>query len=208
MSAVVRDQLFRNSESSDNVVKEKEGCGSCRVVKCWHSLGPFCEIVDRHNDIFMVTNGWRATLHKVDGPFTKGTSCDNRMEGSWGSLRLRGEMLAIGTVFDCLNAITEEGRPKIPSAHDFLGSRKTGEMATASATMAGIEDLFNFSMPETTTKDSIYTATIKVVTDKKVARSLVSDTSSSVTIKVKSELLGSQVSEDITVPRIVRSNGE
>ena len=117
-------------------------------------------------------------------------------------------MLAIGTVFDCLNAITEEGRPKIPSAHDFLGSSKTGEVATASAAMAGIEDLFSFSVCETTTKDNIYTTTIEVVTDKKVAGSLVSDTSLSVTIKVKGELLGSQVSEDIAVPRIVRSNGE
>ena len=116
--------------------------------------------------------------------------------------------MAIGTVFDCFNAITEEGRPEIPSAHDFLGSSKTGEMATTSAAMAGIEDLFSFSVRETTTKDVIYTVTIEVVTDKKVARSLVSDTSSSVTIKVKSELLGSQVSEDIAIPRIVRSNGE
>ena len=130
------------------------------------------------------------------------------MEGSWGSSRLRGEMLAIGTVFDCFNAITEEGRPEIPSAHDFLGSSKTREVATVSAAMAGIVDFFSFSLCETTTKDSIYTATIEVVTDKKVARSLVSDTSSSVMIKVKSELLGSQVSEDISVPRIVRSNGE
>ena len=138
MSAMVRDQLFRNPKSSNNMVKEKEGCGSCSVVKCWHSLDPFCEIVDRHDDIFMVTSGWRATLHKFDGPFTKGTSCDDRMEGSRGSSRLRGKMLVIGTVFDCLNAITEEGRPKIPSAHDFLGGSNTGEVATTSAAMAGI----------------------------------------------------------------------
>ena len=130
------------------------------------------------------------------------------MEGSWGSSRLRGEMLAIGTVFDYLNAINEEGRPKKPSAHEFLGSSKTGEVATASAAMAGIEDLFSFSVRETMTNDNIYTVMIEVVTDKKVVRSLVSDTSSSVTIKVKSELLGSQVSEEIAVPRIIRSNGE
>lgn len=130
------------------------------------------------------------------------------MEGSWGSSQLRGKMLAIGTVFDCFNAITEEGRPEIPSAHEFLSSSKTGEVATASATMAGIEDLFSFSVHETTTKDSIYTVTIEVITDKKVARSLVSDTSSSIAIKMKSEILGSQLSEDIAVPRIIRSNGE
>ena len=97
------------------------------------------------------------------------------MERSWGSSRLRGEMLAIGTVFDCLNAITKERRPKIPSAHDFLGSSKTGEVATASAAMAGIKDLFSFSVCEATTKDIINPATIEVVTDKKVSGGLVSD---------------------------------
>ena len=54
------------------MVKEKEGRGSCHVVESWHGLGPFGEIVDRHDDILMVTSGWRATLHKVDGPFTEG----------------------------------------------------------------------------------------------------------------------------------------
>ena len=42
--------------------------------------------------------------------------------------------------------------------------------------MAGIEDFFSFSMCEATTEDSIYTAKIEVVTDKKVAGSLVSNT--------------------------------
>ena len=54
------------------MVKEKEGCGSCRVVERWHGLNPFGEIVDRHDDILMVTSGWWATLHKVDGPFIEG----------------------------------------------------------------------------------------------------------------------------------------
>ena len=113
----------------------------------------------------MVTSGWRATLHKVDGPFTKGTSCDDRMEGSWGSSRLRGEMLAIGTVFDCFNAIAEERRPKIPSAHNFLGSSTTREVVATSTVMTDIEDLLGFSVCEAMTKDSIYAATIKVIAD-------------------------------------------
>ena len=116
--------------------------------------------------------------------------------------------MAIGTVFDCLNAITEEGRPKIPSAHDFLGSSKTGEVATASSAMAGIKDLFSFSMCETTTKDSINPATIEVVTDKEASGSLVSDTSASLTIKVEGELLGSQVRKNVAIPWVVGSNGK
>ena len=74
-------------------------------------------------------------------------------------------MLAIGTVFDCFNAITEERRPKIPSTHDFLGGGEAEEVATTSAAMTDIEDLLGFSACEATKKDSIYSATIKVIAD-------------------------------------------
>ena len=37
---------------------------------------------------------------------------------------------------------------------------------------------------------------------------MVSDTSSSFTIKMKGELLGSQVSKDVTIPRIVGGDGK
>ena len=49
---------------------------------------------------------------------------------------------------------------------------------------------------------------IKVVTDQKVERGLVSDTSSSITIKMKGEILGSQVSKDVTVPTMVGGDGK
>ena len=147
------------------MVKEKEGCGGCRIIECWHSFGPFSEIVNFHDDIFVVTSRRRSTFHKVNGPFTKRISCDDRMEGSGRSSRLGGEMLAIGTVFDYFNAITKERRPKISSTYDFLGGGETGEVATTSTTMIGIEDLLGFGVCEATTKDSIYSTTIKVVSD-------------------------------------------
>ena len=190
------------------MVKEKEGYGRCCVVERWHGLSPFGEMVNHYDDILMVTSGWGLTLHKFDGPFIEGTNCDNGMEGSRRSSRLRGEMLEIGTVFDLFNTITEERRPKIPSTHDFLGGGEAREVATTSAAMAGIEDLLSFSMCEAMKKDSINTMMIEIVTDKKVAGGLVSNTSLSITIKVEGELLGSQVSEDISIPRIVCGNGK
>ena len=63
-------------------------------------------------------------------------------------------------------------------------------------------------MGEETTKDSIYATTIKVLADEKVVRGFVSDTSSSITIKMKGELLRSQVSKDVIVPRIVGGDGK
>ena len=130
------------------------------------------------------------------------------MERSGRSSCLGGEVLAIGTVFDCFNAITEERRPKISSTHDFLGGGETGEVATTSAAMTGIEDLLGFSVCEATLKDNIYSTTTKVIADKKVARGLVLDTLSSITIKMKGEILGSQLSKDVTVPRVVGGDGK
>lgn len=91
ISAMLRDQLFLNSESSNDMVKEKEGSGGCCIVECWHSFDPFCEIVNHHDDIYVVTNRWRSTFHDVNGPFTERTSCDDGMEGSGGSSCLRGK---------------------------------------------------------------------------------------------------------------------
>ena len=89
-----------------------------------------------------------------------------------------------------------------------MGSSETGEVATASAAMAGIKDLFSFSVCEATTKDRINPATIEVVTNKKVSGGLVSDTSTSLTVKVEGELLGSQISKNIAIPRVIGSNGK
>ena len=114
------------------MVKEKEGGSGCRILECRHSFSPFGEIINCLDDVFVVTSGGRATFHKVNGPFPKRASCDDRMEGSGRSSRLGGEMLAIGTVFDYFNAITEERRPKIPGAHDFLGGGKAGKVAPTS----------------------------------------------------------------------------
>ena len=101
------------------MVKEKEGCSGCRIVEHRHSFSPFSEIVNRYDDIFVVTSRWWSTFHKVDDPFTKRTSCDDRVERRGRSSRLGGEMLAIGTVFDYFNAITEEEGQKYPARMIF-----------------------------------------------------------------------------------------
>lgn len=56
MSAMVRDQLFWNPESSDNKVKKEKGRGSCRVIERWHGLNPFGKIIDHHDNILMIIN--------------------------------------------------------------------------------------------------------------------------------------------------------
>lgn len=87
-------------------------------------------------------------------------------------------------MFDCLNAITKERRPKLASTQDFQGSGHMGEVSTTSAIMTSIKDFLYFRMSETMTKDPINTATIKVITDEKIARGLVSNTSLIITSKM------------------------
>ena len=50
---MVSDKLFRNVEPGDNLV-ENEMRG-CLIVgfNCGHSLCPFCEVIDSHNNMMM-----------------------------------------------------------------------------------------------------------------------------------------------------------
>lgn len=68
-----RDQLFQNPESSYNMVKEKESCGSHCVIERSHGLNRFGQIVNPHYNILVVTHGWRSNLHEVNGPLIEET---------------------------------------------------------------------------------------------------------------------------------------
>lgn len=73
--------------------------------------------------------------------------------------------MIIGVVFNCLNAIAKERRPKVSSMHDFLSSGHFEEMTTTSVAMTGIEHLLKFSMDETMTMDNVDTAMINIITN-------------------------------------------
>lgn len=68
----------------------------------------------------------------------KRNNSDDKMEGSWWASFLWGKMLGIWAVFDCLNAITKERKPKVTNAHDILGSGHTREVTTTIATVTRI----------------------------------------------------------------------
>jgi len=87
-------------------------------------------------------------------------------------------------VFDYLNIIAKEIRPKLPGTHDFLHSGHSKEVTTKSTTFSGIKNLLSFSMGETTMKGNVDIVMIKVVTDEEVARGLMLNTSSIITSEV------------------------
>ena len=69
VSATVRNKLFWNLESSDNIVKEEKGCSSHGVIECGHEFNPFDEIVNDHISILMVIFIWGSKFHKFSSPF-------------------------------------------------------------------------------------------------------------------------------------------
>ena len=51
-------------------------------------------------------------------------------------------------MFDRLNAISENGRPKITGTKDILGSIQTWEVTTSSSTMIAIKDFLILNVGE------------------------------------------------------------
>jgi len=70
------------------------------------------------------------------------------------------------------------------------------------ATMRGIEHLLSFSMGETMTNEIVDTMMTKIIT-KEVARGLMSNTLSIIRSDIGGEFLGSQIGQDVAIPRII-----
>ena len=54
-------------------------------------------------------------------------------------------------VFDCLDASNKNGRPKITSTENILGSIQSREVAFVGSTLIVIKDFFSLIMREATT---------------------------------------------------------
>ena len=50
---MVRYQLFRDSESSDDMVEEETGSSVSLTIEGGHGFRPFGEIIDGDNDVLM-----------------------------------------------------------------------------------------------------------------------------------------------------------
>lgn len=53
------------------MIKEEPDNSLDGVIECGHSFSPFCEVVDRNDNVFVVVIGGGATFHKVNAPLTK-----------------------------------------------------------------------------------------------------------------------------------------
>ena len=46
------------------------------AIKCGHGLGPLGEVIDCHNDVFMIVGRDGFYCHEVDFPLAEGLDCD------------------------------------------------------------------------------------------------------------------------------------
>jgi hypothetical protein len=74
MTAMISDNLTRDTEPGDNLIEYEEGCSFHIRFNCRHGLGPLGKVVDSHNNVSMPpSRGWVA-IHEVHPPLGEGTN--------------------------------------------------------------------------------------------------------------------------------------
>ena len=130
---MVGNKLEWYSKTGYDVVKEKTRCSVSGVVEGGHSFGPFGEVIDSDNNVFATIAGGGITGHKVDAPFAKRASCNDRVAKGGGGSGFVGIELTLLTSFHGMNAIMKQVRPKVTSSDNILSSGYTRQMAPTCA---------------------------------------------------------------------------
>ena len=73
-----------------DVVKEKTCYSVSGVVESGHSFGPFGEVINGENNVFVTIAGGGIKCHKVDATFTKKADSNDRVKKSGGSMGFVG----------------------------------------------------------------------------------------------------------------------
>jgi hypothetical protein len=133
---MVRNKLEWYSKMGYDMVKEKAHCSVSGVVESGHSFGPFGEVIDGDNTVFVTIAGGGITIHKVDAPFTKRVGSNDRVKKSGGSSGFVGIELTLLTLFHGMNAIMKQGRPKVTGLDNLLSNGYTRKMAPTCVVVA------------------------------------------------------------------------
>jgi hypothetical protein len=133
---MVRNELEGYSKVGYDVVNEKTRCSVSGVVESGHSFGPFSEVINGDNNVFVTIAGGGITSHKVDAPFTKRAGSNDRVKKGGGSSIFVGIELTLLASFHGMNAIMKQSRPKVPCSDNLLSSEYTRKMAPTCAAVA------------------------------------------------------------------------
>jgi hypothetical protein len=102
---MVENKLEWYSKIGYDVIKEKTRCSVSGVVESGHSFGPFGEVINDDNNVFVTIAGGGITSHKVDASFAKRVGRNDRVKKSGGSSGFVGIELTLLTSFHGMNVI-------------------------------------------------------------------------------------------------------
>jgi hypothetical protein len=119
---MVGNELEWYAKIGYGMVKEKACCSVSGVVESGHSFGPFGEVIDDDNNVFVTIVGGGITSYKVNAPFTKRAGSNDRVKKGGGSSSFVGIELTLLTSFHSMNAIMKQGRPKVTCSDNLLRS--------------------------------------------------------------------------------------
>jgi hypothetical protein len=94
---MIQNEFERYSKVGYDMVKEEIRCRVSGVVESGHSFGPFGEVANDDNDVFVAIAGGGITIHEVDAPFTKRVGSTDRVKESGGSSGFVGVDLTLLT---------------------------------------------------------------------------------------------------------------
>jgi len=135
---MVSDNLFRDTETRDDLIKDEKSCHLMINIKIWHRFNPLREVVYCYKNVFVSLSQSRLTSCKINSPLRKWTDIDDRKKRSWMSANFSGIDLIRVAFFDHFNTIFVNRRPKIPCTQNIFSFCKIRQMTSTSPTMAVI----------------------------------------------------------------------
>lgn len=87
------------------MVEEKMSDRQSCVVESGHGLFPFGKVINCDDDVMMPSGGCKFSLLEINGPFTIGANCNDKVKGGHWCSHFRGKYLKVGTTHDSQDAI-------------------------------------------------------------------------------------------------------
>ena len=124
MTAMISDNLSRNTKTSNNLVEKKKSCSLTIIPKSRHSLDPLRKVVYCYDNVLVTFCRRRVTSSIIHTPLCKGSDSNDWKKRSWMSAHFSSIHLTRMTLLDRFNTIFENRGPEVASTQNLLGCSK------------------------------------------------------------------------------------
>ena len=83
VTAMISDNLTRDTEPGDNLVEHEEGCSLPIGFYGRHGFGPLGKVVDAHDNVLMPPSRSWVTIDEIYPPLGEGTNGDDWVKRGW-----------------------------------------------------------------------------------------------------------------------------